>query len=97
MIIMVFGLPGSGKSYFSRHLQQETGAGYFNTDMIREELNLKGIYSEKAKQLVYDKLVEKASEQLDKGLDVIVDGTFHKQKRRDLFTSIAGKKNRKLI
>lgn len=96
MIIMIFGLPGSGKSYFARHLQQDIGAGYLNTDMIREELDLKGIYDEKTKQLVYDRLVEKASEQMDKGLDVIVDGTFHKQKRRDIFVGIAEKKNREI-
>ncbi len=96
MIIMVFGLPGSGKSYFARHLKQKTGAAYFNTDMIREELDLKGIYNERSKQLVYDRLVENVTEELDKDLDVIVDGTFHKQKRRDILTGVARKKNKRI-
>lgn len=93
MIIMIFGLPGSGKSYFARHLQKEIDAIYFNTDIIRRELNLNGVYNEESKQKVYDKLVEEVSGQLDKGFDVIVDGTFHKQRRRESFRGIARKKS----
>ncbi len=82
MIIVVFGLPGTGKSFFSKHLEKETGACYLNTDMIREKENRKGRYNTKSKQAVYDRLMDLAEEKLREGSDVIVDGTFHKQARR---------------
>jgi predicted kinase len=82
MIIVVFGLPGSGKSYFARHLQKKIDASFLNTDMIREELNIKGRYGEETKQRVYDEIKKRTTYHLEMGRNVLVDGTFHKKKRR---------------
>jgi len=35
MIIIVFGLPGSGKSYFASKLAERINARYINSDVIR--------------------------------------------------------------
>ncbi len=97
MIIMVSGLPGSGKTFFSRHLQKELTAHYLSTDMIREELGKKGDYDPQTKQLVYERMVEKAEKHLQQGMDVIVDATFHKSSRRDLFRRLALKMGHELV
>ncbi len=97
MIIVVFGLPGSGKTSFSRHLKKELNARHLNTDIIREEMNIKGLYDEKSKQEVYQRMITKAKEELDKGSDVILDGTFHKQARRQLVTGIAEKTGKNIF
>jgi predicted kinase len=95
MLILVFGLPGTGKSYFSRKLKNILCIDYLNTDMIREDIGKKGEYSEESKQLIYNKLYEKTRDLLDKGEDLIIDGTFHKQKRRNRLRDIAGEKGHK--
>ncbi len=89
MIILVFGLPGTGKSSFSKRLKGETRAHYLSTDIVRDKLNKKGNYDEISKQFVYDRLAEVAKTELSKGRDVIVDGTFHKYERRQMFIKIA--------
>jgi predicted kinase len=85
MIIVVFGLPGTGKSYFSRHMADEIGAAFLNTDIVREELDLQGEYSEKSKELVYDQLLRLTGEKLSEKKHVIVDGTFHRKHPREKF------------
>jgi len=89
LLILVLGLPGSGKSYFSKHLAHELNAYYFSSDRTREEMKLMGHYDEESKQEVYDRLEERAREVLKKGKNVLIDATFHKKKRREQFTNLA--------
>lgn len=85
MIVIVFGLPGTGKSYFSKHLAQATGAVYLNTDIVRQELGLQGRYDEESKQRVYRELLQRMTDHISEKRDVIVDGTFHKRSAREPF------------
>ncbi len=87
--ILVFGLPGTGKTYFSRHLAEETGAVHLNTDQIREKWNKKGQYDEKTKQFVYDKLMDEMIHELRNENDVIIDGTFYEKSKREQFVEKA--------
>jgi len=89
MVIIIFGLPGTGKSYFARHLSQEIDAVYLSTDEVRLHMKKQGRYDEEDKQLVYDRLEEMMSEHLKKGENVIIDGTFHEKRRRDQFNGKA--------
>lgn len=82
MIILIFGLPGAGKTYFAEHLAKEESAVHLNTDIVREKLGFKGHYDEKTKQQVYNELFKQAKIELQKGADVIIDGTFHQKRRR---------------
>ncbi len=86
MLIIVFGLPGTGKSYFANHLSREMDAVYLSTDEVRLHMKKQGRYDEEDKQRVYDRLEEMMSKHLKKGENVIVDGTFHEQRRRDQFS-----------
>ncbi|MFO7935370.1 MAG: ATP-binding protein [Bacteroidales bacterium] len=85
MIVMVYGLPGTGKSYFSRRLAPELDAVYLNTDIVRKEMGIQGQYDEKSKQRVYDRLLQQMTDHVSKKKNVILDGTFHKKSARDPF------------
>jgi predicted kinase len=89
MVVVVFGLPGTGKTYFSRQLKDEIYACHLNTDKIRVELDKKGKYDEKSRQEVYGRLMDNTREKLRLNNNVIVDGTFHKQARRAEFAKTA--------
>lgn len=89
MIILVFGLPATGKTYFSEALAEAIEARHLNTDMLRHRLGKQGRYDPETKQLVYEKLLEKVKDFLNRDLDVVVDGTFHLRKRRGQLKKIA--------
>jgi predicted kinase len=89
MIILVFGLPGTGKTFFSRFLEKDINALYLNTDKVRIESGMKGQYNEQHKDEIYAKLREKAEAGMKSNHDIIIDGTFHKQSRRDEFSELA--------
>ena len=59
MIVIVFGLPGSGKSYFASRFAKVINAGYINSDMIRKEIFEKREYSDQEKKAVYDKCLNR--------------------------------------
>ena len=45
MIIVVSGLPGTGKSYFAEKLSGRLGAVHFNSDKMRNALHVRGKYT----------------------------------------------------
>lgn len=91
MIIMVMGLPGSGKSYFGRRLAQNLGAEYLNSDQVRGKMDLMGQYADKTRKRVYDEMASMADELLRKNRSVLVDATFQKEAYRRIFYDLADK------
>ncbi|MGB5189072.1 AAA family ATPase, partial [Robiginitalea sp.] len=65
------------------------GMPHFNTDIIRTELGKKQQYDAGAKSYIYDKMLERARDELRKENGVILDGTFHREIFRDRFTGLA--------
>lgn len=96
MIILVMGLPGTGKSYFSEHLAREMDAVYLNTDIIREKMDYKGQYDEKSRFEVYERLHSEMLMYISNGQPCVVDGTFQQKKFRDMFIKSAQKHNKNL-
>lgn len=85
MILIVFGLPGTGKSYFAKHMAEEIKADHLNTDVVRKESGLQGQYDEKTKEIVYKLLLKIMTDHVSENHNVIVDGTFQKKAIRDRF------------
>jgi predicted kinase len=88
-LVMVVGLPGTGKSTFSRALAASIGAHHLNSDVVRTELDLRGKYSPKDKAKVYQALKEQTGRLLNAGSTVIVDATLYLEKLRQPYTELA--------
>ncbi len=91
LLIIVTGLPGAGKTAFSRALAERIGARHFNTDIIRDELGLRGQYDEESKHRVYQKMREETAKTLEAGMTVIVDGTFYRKELREPYEELGAK------
>ncbi len=96
MILIFFGLPATGKTYLSEKAAKEFDAVHLNTDIIRKKINLQGEYDSKSKQIVYDHLLQEMVNFVRKNQNVIVDGTFQKEKNRKQFSLEAKKLKQKL-
>lgn len=97
MIIVIFGLPGTGKTYLAKHLMHEIGGISLNTDRMRHKYHKEGLYDEKTKQFVYDQLKVEMAEYIRKGKNVIIDGTFYLKSKREEFKEEARKMGQKII
>jgi predicted kinase len=86
---MVVGLPGTGKSTFSRALAHHIGAHHLNSDVIRAEIGLRGKYSPSDKAKVYGMLEERTEALLKAGATVIIDATLYRQDLRQTYTNLA--------
>jgi uncharacterized protein len=88
-LILVGGLPGSGKSTLARALSAETGWALLQSDAIRQELApladspagsghepWTGRYAAEMISEVYDDLLRRARERLDRGESVILDASW---------------------
>lgn len=93
-LILVCGLPGSGKSYFAKHLSDKIQACYLNSDICRKELfPHHRTYSEKEKQGVYDALLSNTETNLIHHRSVVLDATFYKNSLRLPFYKLAKQLN----
>ena len=89
MIIIITGLPGSGKSYFARALTDHLEAVYLNSDSIRNAEGARGQYSTNEKLRIYHVMTERTRESVLAGNDVVVDGTFYLNVTIELFMTVA--------
>ena len=93
MIIIVAGLPGSGKSYFAERLASKIGALYIGSDKVRKSMDAMGQYSFEDKLQVYKEMVKILKENLNKYTNVVVDATFYLSAMRDLFLQLAANRS----
>ena len=88
-LILVMGLPGSGKSFFAERLASALGAEYLSSDRERNRMGRRDHYSPEDKLKVYRQLERLAKEALNQGKTVIIDATFYLQHMRDMFSNLA--------
>lgn len=88
-MIMVSGLPGSGKSYFASRLSKELGASYISSDLTRKDMDAQGRYAFEDKLNVYEEMAHSAGEELRAGKRVVIDATFYRKEMRELFFTLA--------
>jgi uncharacterized protein len=94
-LVLVGGLPGTGKSSLAAELGQRTGWGVLRSDVVRKELlgvtpsarhaaaHGEGIYSAHHTRATYRELLTRARHDLERGESVIVDASWIDQRRRD--------------
>ena len=89
LLIMVMGLPGSGKSYFARAFAKKIGAVHFNSDIIRKQQQQHPAYSDSKKSEVYRTMFQRVCLSLEAENLVVVDATFSLQRYRDPYLNYA--------
>ncbi|MBN2478546.1 AAA family ATPase [Candidatus Micrarchaeota archaeon] len=93
MIIMVCGLPSTGKTYLAKSIQRITGAEHISSDELRMELLEKRTYSAEEKKRVYEVMFERAEKAVMEGNNVILDATFYRKETRKRVYNLAEKTN----
>jgi predicted kinase len=85
MVIIVFGLPGSGKSFFATRLAKDIQAEYVNSDRVRKKMFPASTYSKAEKDAVYEEMRRLMNEAIAKSKDIVLDATFHSEAIRKRF------------
>lgn len=88
MLIIVSGLPGSGKSYFATKLAERLGAEYISSDQTRKSMDAMGRYRFEDKLTVYEEMAKKTGEGLRQNRAIVVDATFYRHEMRDIFSTL---------
>lgn len=89
MLILVFGLPGSGKTTLANAYEQQYTCTRLNTDQVRISMGLLGHYTVKDKETVYNTVLERAKQALSDGKKVVIDSTFYQSAMREKFVYLA--------
>ena len=89
MLVVVFGLPGTGKSFFSSRLAEMINAEYVSSDQVRFAILEKRSYTTGEKQKVYDEMLARSKKLLRQKKKVVLDGTFYRESIRKQAVSLA--------
>ncbi|MDP6446787.1 MAG: AAA family ATPase, partial [Pirellulaceae bacterium] len=91
LLVVVRGLPGTGKSTVAESLAEELGAELLKTDVVRKSLfgptakqggYNEGCYCPQDRRRVYDEMHRRAEDLLNGGDSVVLDGTYLAAGRR---------------
>jgi aminoglycoside phosphotransferase family enzyme/predicted kinase len=100
-LILMHGLPGSGKSFVSRRLVESLGAVRIRSDVERKRRHGlgaddrsasppgAGLYTERENDLTYGRLAELAAWSLGSGRPTVIDAAFLRRGERDAFRALA--------
>ncbi len=91
MLILIAGLPGTGKTTIAKAYAKRYGVLHLNSDHIRRELGLWGSYRPEDKARVYEELLDRTRAALTSGKTVVVDSTFYSAELRQAFAELAEK------
>ena len=91
MVILVMGLPGSGKSYFAAKLSEAFDFAYISSDVVRFRNGYRSRYGVNDKFEVYRLMLAMTEVELNKGKSVVVDATFYRKSLRQSFARLAAK------
>lgn len=73
VLIMVYGYPGAGKSFFARQISDTLGAAHLQADKLREELFEKPQFDKQEDDLIDHLMMYMAEEFLNADMSVIYD------------------------
>jgi aminoglycoside phosphotransferase family enzyme/predicted kinase len=90
LLVLVGGLPGTGKSTLARAIGEQARGHVIRTDVVRKELTGgEGIYDEEWTTRTYDECRGRAEDLLFEGKRTVVDATFADETQRQAFLRTA--------
>lgn len=89
MMIMVMGLPGTGKTTFANALAERLSFEHINSDEVRADISKMGQYSLEDKRIVYQEMLARTENLIQAGKSVILDATFIREDFRNPFLELA--------
>jgi aminoglycoside phosphotransferase family enzyme/predicted kinase len=108
-LVLVGGLPGTGKSTLAGRLADQLGAVLLSTDRLRKELGgltpesparagySQGIYAPAWTDRTYAELVARAGALLRRGESVVLDGSWNRAAHRDHAATVAADTHSRLV
>jgi predicted kinase len=97
MLILICGLPATGKSTVARKLSKALDGEVLRTDIVRRRLIKKPTYSEEEKDLIYQTVFLIADFLIKHDVNVVIDGTFYKDSLRKKALEIAKKRGKRFF
>lgn len=89
-VVLLGGLPGTGKSTLGRFLAESAGFTQLRSDLVRKEIARSGgIYSPERTERTYAELLSRGEELLWHGGRVLIDANFRADWQRQLFFDAA--------
>jgi predicted kinase len=89
MLIIVCGLPGSGKTTLATIISKKLPAAHVSSDITRKSMFPAPKYSEEEKAAVYGRMADEVGMLLGQGRDVVADATFYRATERGRFLAVA--------
>lgn len=96
-LIIVSGLPGTGKSYFSKRLAERVRFLVLESDALRKSLFSPPSYSSRESAQLFRTIHRLLRDLLNKGIPVILDATNLSERFREQLYSIAEQLNTRLV
>jgi predicted kinase len=97
VLIMMSGLPGSGKSYLSQRLAQQLPAVVVESDRVRKVLFPQPTYSGQESTIVHCTCQEVMRRLLRKGVRVVFDATNLVEFQREILYNLADRSSARLL
>jgi predicted kinase len=92
LLIMMYGFPGAGKTYFARQLAEHMHVAHIQGDRIRSELFTEPRYDKQENTIVTQLMNYMTEEFLNAGVSVIYDDSTFRASQRMAIRDIARKK-----
>lgn len=97
VFVIVSGLPGTGKSHFSRKLAEQLPSVILESDILRKRLYPSPTYSAQESHRLFNACHRLIEELLDSGITVILDATNLVEQHRERLYHISQRLEAKLI
>ena len=97
VLMIISGLPGTGKSHFSRQLTERVPLATLETDALRKALFSVPTYSASESSRLFRLIHALIEELLDRGVPVLLDATNLVEARRRRLYTIADQRDVKLV
>src|SRR5690349_4784792 len=89
LLILLYGFPGSGKTYFARQFCEELQAAHVQGDRIRSELFDQPRYDKEENNVITQLMDYMAEEFLSAGLSVVYDANAMRHSQRHALREMA--------